>query len=153
MMGMSAADYINIALAGGLLGTGAMTLLLTVINKSGLTHCDMLRAVGSLKTKSYDNALVPGVIIHFCVGIVFAVLYGLAIERLNLATYSATVAFCTAMGLFHGGIVGLLLVVTVAERHPLPEFQKAGFGVAAAHWIAHIVYGLVVGMVIGAIVF
>ena len=47
--------------------------------------------------------------------------------------------------------MGFVLVTAVAENHPLPEFQQAGFSVAVAHWAAHIVYGFVVGLTIGVI--
>jgi len=53
------------------------------------------------------------------------------------------------IGLFHGVAVGFLLVVAVAEYHPLKKFQEAGVEVAIAHLVGHVIYGVIVGAVIG----
>jgi hypothetical protein len=42
-------------------------------------------------------------------------------------------------------VVSLLLVVIIAEHHPLERFQQAGLPVAITHIAAHLVYGLVFG--------
>ena len=44
-------------------------------------------------------------------------------------------------GFAQGLVVSLSLVVLIAEHHPQKSFRKAGFGVAIAHLLAHIVYG------------
>jgi hypothetical protein len=149
MSDLSALQLASIALAGGLLGTGGMTLFMWIVDRSGLVNADMMRAVGSLLTKSYDNALLPGVLIHFGSGIVFAGIYGAIIAGLQPSRFSTCLAFAMAMGAFHGGVVSLMLVVAVAERHPLEKFRQAGFSVAGVHWIAHVIYGAFVGIVIG----
>ena len=48
-----------------------------------------------------------------------------------------------------GHLANWLLVALVAEHHPIEKFQSAGLGVAAAHWVGHVVYGLVVGGIAG----
>ena len=50
------------------------------------------------------------------------------------------------IGFVHGIVVALGLVIMVAENHPLPKFQKAGFKVAFYHFLAHIIYGVTVGI-------
>jgi len=65
MIDFSFNQYIQIAILGGLLGTGGMTLTLYIFNSFGFANGDMVRAVGSLITKSYKNSLIPGLIIHF----------------------------------------------------------------------------------------
>lgn len=142
-------DYIKIAILGGLLGTGAMTLVLYMIDKSGLAKSDMVRAIGSLVTKQLDNSFVPGIIIHFLSGFIFSIVYALIIDVLNPTGFAAAIGYGVAIGMFHGAAVGLLLVVAVAEHHPLEEFQKVGFSVAAAHWFAHVIFGLVLGIITG----
>lgn len=148
MFDLSVSEYIRIALLGGILGTGAMTLVLYLINNSGLAKSDMVRAIGSLITKSYNNSLAPGIIVHFLSGFIFSIVYAYIIDLLNPTGFGAVLGFATAIGMFHGAAVGFLLEVSVAEHHPLEEFQEAGFSVAAAHWFAHVVFGLVVGLII-----
>ena len=55
------------------------------------------------------------------------------------------VLICAVFGLFHGSVVGNLLVVIIAEHHPLERLREAGLPVAITHIAAHLVYGLVVG--------
>jgi hypothetical protein len=55
------------------------------------------------------------------------------------------VLICTLSGPFHGSVVSLMLVVLMAEHHPLERFREAGLRVAVTHVAAHIVYGFVVG--------
>ncbi len=153
MIDFSFTEYIKIALIAGLLGTLSMTIVLYFINRSGFANSDMVRAIGSLFTKKYENSFIPGIIIHFLFGIIFAGIYGLIIDSLNPNGFTAVIGYGFGLGLFQGAAVGLLLTIAVAEHHPLEKFQKAGFTVAAAHWFAHIVYGLVVGLIIAEITF
>ena len=53
------------------------------------------------------------------------------------------------IGVFHGVAFGFLLVVTVAEHHPLEQYRNAGFEVAIAHFAGHVIYGILVGLVVG----
>lgn len=62
-------------IVAGMLATMAMCTLLELITRSRLTNADMVRAVGSLFTRSYEGSLIPGLIIQFSFGIVFAFLY------------------------------------------------------------------------------
>jgi hypothetical protein len=45
-------------------------------------------------------------------------------------------------------VVSLLLVIVVAEHHPLERFREAGFRVGVTHVAAHVVYGLVLGIAV-----
>lgn len=143
-------QYIQIALLGGLLGTSAMSGVLYLVTHSGYANCDMVRATGSLITKSYQNSFKVGIIIHFISGVVFSIVYALILDLISVETFEAAIGYGAALGFFHGAVVNLGLVVLVAEHHPLEEFQKFGFSVAIVHWAAHVVYGLVVGLIIGA---
>ena len=50
------------------------------------------------------------------------------------------------VSMMHGLIVSFLLVAIVASHHPVEKYQKAGFGVAVFHFLAHLIYGLVLGI-------
>lgn len=139
------------AFASGLLGTLVMMLFMDKITKSGWANADMVRALGSIFTRSLHNSFGVGIILHIVFGILIAFVYVLGFYIFNVHTFLGSIGVGFGLGFFHGIVVSLLLIVTVAEHHPVKEFQEAGLPVAAAHFAAHIVYGLVVGVVIGAI--
>ena len=149
MLNIPLYDFILRSVVSGLIATSGMTLLLTAITKSGIANADMVRAVGSLFTKSLDNAAKVGLIIHFSVGLVFGVLYTFAIQAFEVQGFLSNVGSGALIGFIHGAVVSFMLVAAVAENHPLKEFQEAGFSVAVAHWAAHLTYGLVIGIVLG----
>ena len=83
MIDFSLTEYIKIILLGGLLGTTGMTSILYLFDKAGLANGDMVRAIGSLLTKSYEKALIPGLIIHLLSGLFFTLVYALLIDYFN----------------------------------------------------------------------
>ena len=140
---------ILVIILSGILGTCGMSLVMWLINRSGLANADMIRAVGSIYTRSYENALLPGIIMHFTAGIIFAFLYVVFLSLFSLGSVGAYIGMGAMTGVFHGLVVSFLIVVLVAEHHPIEQFQKAGAEVAVAHLFGNIIYGLIVGAVIG----
>jgi len=140
---------ILVIILSGILGTSGMSLVMWLITRSGLVNADMIRAVGSIYTRSYKNALLPGIIMHFTAGIIFAFLYVVFLSLFSLGSVGAYIGMGAMTGVFHGLVVSFLIVVLVAEHHPIEQFQKAGAEVAVAHLFGHIIYGLIVGAVIG----
>ena len=151
MDGISIGSLVGISLIAGIIATAGMTIFLQVVSKTGIANADMVRALGSLFTKKLDNAFGVGLTIHTISGIFFAFFYTLAITALNVHGLPSSIGSGILIGFIHGGVVSFLLVASVAENHPLPQFQKAGFSVAAAHWIAHLIYGFIIGLTIGLI--
>ena len=133
----------------GLIGTTGMTLVMAAINRLGFANADMIRAIGSIFTRDYDDSVTPGFITHFGMGIIIAFFYVLIISFLAPHSIISASAAGVMIGLFHGIVFSFLLVVAVAEHHPLEQFRKAGSEVAIAHLAGHLVYGLLVGAVIG----
>jgi hypothetical protein len=138
-----------ITIIAGLIGTGGMTLVMWLIHKSGMANADMVRAIGSIFSRNLDESLAPGLIIHFVVGSLIAFIYVILISLLNPTSVAATIGTGAMIGLFHGVAFCFLLVVSVAEHHPLEQFRNAGLEVALAHLVGHVIYGLLVGTVIG----
>jgi rare lipoprotein A len=66
---------ILLTLLAAVLGTGGMGLFILSVKRLGFISPDIVRAVGGMYTESSQNALLPGVIIHFVVGVVVAFLY------------------------------------------------------------------------------
>src|SRR5436309_451054 len=120
--------------------------MMSVVHRYKWANADMIRAVGSLFSLSYEEALAPGLFIHYTFGVFFAFVYAFIIGLAPVS--SPTVAFfiATFCGMVHGVIVGLLLDVLVAEHHPLKQFRKAGMSVVLAHVFGHAFYGLTLGI-------
>lgn len=137
---------VRIVLAG-LAGTLLMSTLMTFIHRSGWANADMIRALGSLATRSYDNSLFPGLAMHFGAGIVFAVPYTLILDNVGALPSVALVFVGGAIGVLHGAGMSYVLLAMVAENHPVEKFRKVGFEVAAAHVAGHAAYGVGVGIV------
>ncbi|MGE0614447.1 MAG: DUF6789 family protein [Bacteriovoracia bacterium] len=132
----------------GLLGTTLMMAFMVLVSKLTKTPTDMVRALGSLWTRKLQNSYGIGLFILYLGGIFFSVIYYAILRAAPLpATYSAIWMMGTMMGVVHGMVVALLLIIAVAEHHPLPKFQKAGLSVAVAHLGGHVVYGSAVGLV------
>jgi hypothetical protein len=149
MLNIPFSDFIMMALVSGIIATVGMTIVLIAITKSGLANADMVRAVGSLFTKSLDSAFKVGIVIHTSVGIIFGILYTFVITAFDVQGFLSNAGAGILIGFIHGAVVSFMLVAAVAEHHPLKEFQEAGFSVAAAHWAAHLLYGLLIGIVLG----
>ena len=113
--------FIIDTMLSGIIGTAGMTLVMWAITRSGIAHADMIRAIGSIFTRSYKDSIIPGVIIHFGVGIIIAFFYVIIISILTPASTIKTVGAGVMIGLFHGVVFSFLLVVTVAEHHPLEQ--------------------------------
>ncbi len=139
-------QFILISIVAGLIGTGGMTLVLWGITRSGWAHADMVRAIGSAFTRSYETSLKPGLLIHFGAGIPFAMIYLFALSLLNLNSFISKLIAGGFVGFWHGFAFSFVMVI-LAEHHPVDKFKNAGFQVAAAHFLAHIVFGLLVGLV------
>jgi hypothetical protein len=140
--------FIVVSLIGGILGGLAMEAVLRLISRAEWARCDMIVALGSLLTKSRENAFRTGAIVHLVSAVVFAFLYCFAIVKFGLAYFPAAFFAGLGIGLIHGFIVSLALGWVVAEQHPLEEFREASLAVCVAHLAAHAAYGAVVGLTI-----
>ena len=135
-------------IVAGLVGTALMTAVLTFIHTSGWANADMIRALGSLVTRRYENSVLPGLAIHFSVGTVFAFPYAIILRGTGVDHALAMPGLGVLLGLFHGVVMSYAMLAMVAENHPVERFRNPGFEVAAAHLVAHIAYGLGVGAMV-----
>jgi hypothetical protein len=138
-----------LTIVAGIVGTSGMSLAMWAITKSGMANAAMVRAIGSMFTKSYDESLKPGLIIHYISGILFAFLYVILISIFAPTSVAGVISIGAMIGLFHGVAFAFLLVIMVAEHHPLEQYRSAGFEVAIAHLAGHVIYGILVGLVVG----
>lgn len=138
-------------LIAGILGVIVMTFFFRRARFFHLPETQMIRAIGSMVTKDYETALLPGTIIHTIGGIMFAYLYSFLLSTApnTEGSVMVVVVVCTMMGVVHGLVVTLFLVISVAQYHPLERFRQLDPGDMAAHVISHIAYGLTVGTTLG----
>jgi hypothetical protein len=141
-------SIIPIAIVGGVLGGAAMEAVMLMITRADWARFNMIKAVGSLMTRSMDGAFRTGLILHAISAVFFAGVYDFAMVHLGLAQFPRAFFVGIGFGVIHGLIVSLMLVWVVAERHPLEEFQEAGLAVGLTHFAGHVAYGAVVGMVV-----
>ena len=137
---------IVIPILAGFLGSAGITLVMWAFNKSDWTNADMVRAVGGLFTRKYENALQVGLVMHFSAGIIISGLYLHVLSLLSFENLIAYLLIGGVIGFVHGFIFSFVMVI-FAEHHPLPQFKEADFEVAIAHIAGHVVYGLIIGTV------
>jgi len=136
-------------LAGGA-GALVMVLVLWIFTISKLANAKMVLAVGSLITRRYERAIMVGSVIHAFLGVFFGECYAFVLMGINHPGIGPNLIMGAGIGMFHGLIMSMVLVVSVAESHPLEEFQERGYAIALSHWVAHVFYGATVGAIIGA---
>lgn len=140
--------FLFFASLAGLIGAVAMTAAMRLMSRTHWARADMIIAVGSLLTKSRDNALLVGWFLHGISAIVFGIVYALLLLAGEMATWPAALFVGAGIGVLHGLVVSLSLCWLVAEQHPLEEFRNVSVAVAFTHFLGHVVYGAVVGLVI-----
>jgi hypothetical protein len=142
-------EFLFFSVVAGVVGTGGMTFTMYLINKMGVANARMVIAIGSIITKTRENAIRVGLVMHFTAGIAFAILYTIFFSVYGINNLLQFVGVGFGFGFIHGFVLSFILVIAVAEHHPLEEFRQAGFSVAVAHVVGHMVYGTLVGLVIG----
>lgn len=141
-------SFLLFASFAGILGALAMTSIMRLLAKTQWARGDMIIAVGSLLTRSRDNAFLVGCFMHLISAIFFGVIYTLILLTIGMTDWPEGFFVGAFFGVFHGLVVSLSLCWVVADQHPVEEFQQVGFSVAVTHFIGHMVYGAVVGFVI-----
>lgn len=138
--------YIVLPILAGFIATAGITLTLWLINKTGWTNADMVRAIGSLFTKDINNSLRIGLFVHFVGGIIISGVYLHILSILKLTLIIEYLLVGSILGFVHGFILSFGIVI-FAEHHPVKEFQEADFEVAIAHILGHVAYGLIIGAI------
>jgi hypothetical protein len=141
--------YLVTSLLAGVLGGLAMEGAMWLVARAGLARGDMILALGSLLTKSRDNAYRVGLVIHATAAVGFALVYTLLMVTLGYSHLPMSLMLGLGVGVLHGIIVSLMLVWIVADQHPLEEFREADLLVGLSHVAGHAAYGAAVGLVVG----
>jgi len=149
MTTMFLVKYLFTSLVAGLLGGVAMQVVMWLISRADRTKGDMILALGSLITKSRENAYRVGIVVHSIAAIGFALVYTLLMVTLGYTDLPQTLMLGLGVGIGHGLLVSLMLVWVISDHHPLAEFKEADLLVGLSHFVGHVAYGGVVGLVVG----
>ncbi|MES1194511.1 MAG: hypothetical protein ABUL65_01365 [Opitutus sp.] len=149
MTAMFLVKYLCTALVAGVGGGLAMQLAMRLIAHGGHVKGDMILALGSLITKTRDNAYRVGLIIHVTAAIGFGLVYTLLMVTLGYTHLPLSLMLGLGVGALHGLIVSLMLVWVVADQHPLEEFKETDLLVGLSHMAGHVAYGGVIGLIVG----
>lgn len=129
----------------GVFGTAFMTSLMLLIHRGGHANGDMVRALGSLATRSMSSAVSAGVAIHVASGVLFAAPYTMLLSVMVPDHGAGAAVLGGVIGLMHGIVVSFMIIAVFSDLHPIPQFRGAGFPVAIAHLVGHVGYGFGVG--------
>jgi len=141
--------YLLTSLVAGVLGGLAMEFVMWLISRAGLVKGDMILALGSLLTKTRENAYRVGFFVHVTAAMGFALVYTLLMVTLGYTHMPMSLMIGLGVGVMHGLLVSLMLVWVVADHHPLEEFKEADLLVGVSHVAGHVAYGAVIGLVVG----
>lgn len=134
------------AIVAGLAGTAVMTVLMYLAPRMGMPGMDMPKMLGTMFITREETATAVGLVIHFMMGAIFAVIYALL---WSLGVGSATWWWGLIFGAVHGLIAAGMMPIML-RMHPRPPEMSFGPVMIAGVLMAHLVYGLVVALVYAA---
>ena len=134
-------------LIAGVTGTLFMSLVMYFVHRRGWANADMIRAIGSLVTRRYENSVGPGLLLHLMAGCIFAIPYIFVMRQAGVDHPLHLISVGLALGTFHGAAM-IFILMALAEKHPIPQFRKANVDVAWSHVLGHMAYGTGVGVVV-----
>jgi hypothetical protein len=143
------------AVAGGFVGTLVLTTALSTAGELGLTRMDLPFLLGTIVTADRVRAKALGYIMHFVVGLLFAMVYLGIFSAIGRSGWWLGAAFGLAHGLFAGTALPVIhprmgTPSSAAAERPLlepPGFMMLNYGrrTPLATILAHVAYGTIVG--------
>jgi len=134
------------AIVAGLAGTAVMTMMMSIAPRMGMPKMDMPRMLGTMLISREETATVVGMVIHFMMGAIFAIIYALL---WSLGVGSATWWWGLIFGAVHG-LVAAGMMPVMLRMHPRPPEMSFGPVMIVGVLMAHLAYGLVVALVYAA---
>jgi hypothetical protein len=143
----------------GLAATVVLTALTIGAQSLGLTRIDIPFILGTMFTADRDRAKFLGLVVHLINGWVFALVYGLFFESVDIATWW----FGALIGLMQGVIVVVAFLPLLPGVHPRmvsdfrgpeptrllepPGFLATNYGrmTPVVTILAHAIYGAILG--------
>lgn len=154
-----AAQYIELVLLWGLVGTVALSTLLAGSQGLGFTRLSLSFLVGSMFSGNRHHAAVIGFAVYLVGGWVFALIYFLLMAHVGVATWW----FGGLLGLLHGLFVLIVILPLLPSLHPRmateydgptatrrlepPGFLGLNYGYRTplTTIVGHVIYGAILG--------
>jgi hypothetical protein len=148
------------ALAGGLVGTVVMTTLFRAASELGITRMDLPFLLGTALTDNRRRAKVYGYIVHFILGLLFALGYALLFRATGHNGWLTGLVFGIVHALFVATTLVNVLLPIVNARMGTPEtaanevalieapgFMMLNYGRSTflVTMLGHMAYGAIVG--------
>jgi hypothetical protein len=144
----------DMVVLAGIVATAVMTVVMYMGKAIGM-EIDMPRMLGLMVVDPSNVATVIGLVIHFMMGVVFAAVYALVFEGLDI---DPTWLWGALFGAVHGILAGMAMGMMPA-MHPrmgvgqeLPDPGVFGRNLGAMIPVAILSLHLVFGAIVGAIV-
>lgn len=142
-------SFLATSVSAGLLGVAALEATMWLASRGLDTRANMVVAIGSLLTRSRNNAFLVGAFVHATAAIVFSTIYALLMLAAGFNSLPGSLMLGLGIGIMHGILVSLMLVWIVSDTHPLEEFRNASLSVGLSHLAGHVAFGAMVGIVVG----
>ena len=148
------------AVAGGLVGTLVLTTGMSAASGLGLSRMDLPFLLGTAFTADRVRAKALGYLLHFIVGLAFAMIYFAVFSAIDRSGFALGALFGLLHGLFAGtALVNVLLPLvhprmgtplSAADSQPVlepPGFLMLNYGASTpiVSTIVHVAYGAIVG--------
>ncbi len=148
------------ALAGGFAGTLVLTTVLRGSSEVGFTRMDLPFLVGAVFTTNRSRAKALGYLLHFVIGLLFALIYTAVFLAIHRGGWLVGALFGIVHAVFVGTVMVNVLLPSVhprmgtpssaADSAPLlepPGFMMLNYGrrTPLVNLTAHILYGAIVG--------
>ncbi len=134
------------AVVAGVVGTFVMTLLMKAAPMMGMPKMDIIGMLGSMFSEDEGTATIIGLVVHFMMGIVFAIVYALA---WSVGIGSVSWLWGAIFGVIHAVVV-IGTMPMMMRMHPRPPSMEAGPMTMAGQLMGHIVFGIVVALTYAA---
>jgi hypothetical protein len=142
----------------GFVATAVLTAIMVGAQLARQTRMDLPTMLGTMVTPDLDRARVPGILIHFANGQVFALFYASAFALMGRAGWLLGAGF----GFVHGLLALTLIIPALPSIHPRMASERTGLQFAvleppalfaqnygrrtvAVTLLAHVAYGAILG--------
>lgn len=130
------------AIISGLAGTLVMTVLMYMAPAMGMPKMDILGMLGTMFSPKQGVARVIGVLAHFMMGAVFAIVYALL---WSLGIGSPTWLWGIIFGAVHA-VVAMVMIPVMMKMHPRPSQMESGPKMMVGQLVVHMVFGLALAL-------
>jgi hypothetical protein len=148
------------ALAGGFIGTLALTTMMRGASELGLTRMDIPFLLGTTVTDNRRRAKALGYLFHFALGFGIALMYGASFAGIGWSSWWLGALFGALHALFIGTVAANILLPAVHPKMGTPEtaaheialveppgfmFLNYGRNTFLVILVSHVVYGAIIG--------